>query len=516
MYTSRYYSLILVAAFVLLPFHAFAQERRLTSDVEYKISAEGAMGSGDIAPFWFTNNRYGMGTLDNTSGIVRGSIIRNAEADSLRRWHVGYGLDVAGVFSENETRFALQQAFVDIQWEAIRISLGQKERMPELKNRALSTGGLTLGSSARPIPQARFELPEFWNIPGTRGWLAIKGHLAYGWYTDHKWQENNNDGTLNKYTSGSLYHSKAGFMRIGNKDKFPLTLIGGLEMASQFGGKAYNITKREGGYFDEPQSLPHGPKAYFDALILGGSDVNDGDEYANVAGNHLGSWHLRLDYHGKGWKVGAYAEHQFEDHSQMFMQYAWKDMLYGLEVNLPKNPFVSNVVMEHLRTTHQSGPIYHDHTEAIPDQISARDNYYNNHVYGAWQNYGFVMGNPLLISPLYNNRGISPGVDSHGKLHVMHNRVTACHVGISGQPHADVTYRVLYTHEKSLGSYANPAVNPLKGNYILAECSYRPHKLKYLGFKVSYGHNDGDLLGKTNAGMLTLDFSGWINKTNKY
>ena len=73
--------------------------------------------------------------------------------------------------------------------------------------------------------------------------------------------------------------------------------------------------------------------------------MNDGD-YENVAGNQTGNWYFDLMYKGKGWKVKAYAEHFFEDHSQLFVQYGWKDMLWGIETEFPKNPFVSSFVAE--------------------------------------------------------------------------------------------------------------------------------------------------------------------------
>lgn len=60
---------------------------------------------------------------------------------------------------------------------------------------------------------------------------------------------------------------------------------------------------------------------------------------------------------------------------------------------------VTTLVYEFLRTTDQSGAIYHDHTEAIPDQISARDNYYNHGLYTGWQHWGQAIGNPLFTSP---------------------------------------------------------------------------------------------------------------------
>ncbi|MBQ9558368.1 MAG: hypothetical protein IJV08_00075 [Bacteroidaceae bacterium] len=482
----------------------WAQVSRLADDVQYDIALQGTVGNGDTAPFWFTNNRYGLGTLETKSGLLRASLHRDAESDSLRKWRIGYGVDLVGALN-HDSHVVLQQAYADFQYKAIRLSIGQKERPLELKNQQLSTGAMTTGINARPLPQVRLELPDFWAIPRTKNWLALKAHIAYGMYTDNRWQRHFASGTNSLYTANSLYHSKAGFLRIGNVEKFPLTLTGGLEMSCQFGGEAWNLADR-GDHtdpnFQSHQKLPHGIKAFWHAFIPGGSDVNDGD-YANAEGNQLGSWHLRLDYHGHDWGVALYAEHFFEDHSQLFLQYPWKDMLYGGEIRLPKNPVASSFVYEHIRTKDQSGPIYHDATATFPEDIFGTDNYYNHHIYGGWQHAGFALGNPLLTSPVYNN---------DGKITFYDNRIKAHHFGINGQPTPEVAYRILYTHEKSWGNYIYPHTSPKKGDYLLLEATYSPRQVKGLSVTASYGQNWGKLLGGSKGGMLTVAYTGWIKK----
>lgn len=482
-----------------------AQVSRLGRDISYSASLQATAGKGDAAPFWFTNNRYGLSTLEPNSGLLRAAIQREAETDSLRHWRVGYGLDVAAAVNF-DSRFVLQQLYADFQFKAIRLSLGQKERPLELHDNRLSSGAMTNSINARPLPQIRLELPDFWTIPRTGGWLALKGHIAYGTYTDNKWQREFTGGN-SLHTANSLFHSKAGFLRIGNEEKFPLSLTGGIEMDAQFGGEAWHLQDRENhtGPFESHQKLQHGLKAFWHALIPGGSDVNDGD-FSNVEGNHLGSWHLRMDFARGGWRIGAYAEHFFEDHSQMFWQYPWKDMLYGLELRLPCNPFLKTLVYEHLRTTDQSGPIYHDATDIIPTQVSAIDNYYNHHIYSAWQHAGFSMGHALLLSPLYN---------SNGSITFYDNRVRAHHIGLEGQPSGEFAYRILYTHERSWGTYPVPRTDPVRGNYLLLEASYAPRQVKGLTLTVSYGQNAGRLTPDSKGGMLTVSYTGWINRTTK-
>ena len=493
-----FFSLLLLAA--VLPQAANAQAKRLFHDVDYGVEISATASTGDNAPLWLSANRYGLSSAEASSGYLRAHIGRSTQADSARRWRIGYGLNIAAAVNNTST-FIVHQAFADFDWRALRLSVGAKERGEALKNAALSSGGLTLSDNARPVPQVRIELPEFWSIPGTRGWLAIKGHIAYGVYTDNAFQRDvHPEGGI--YSQNSLFHSKAGFLRIGNTEKFPLTFTGGLEMAAQFGGEAWNVGKRD----DDPNfdnshvKAGHGFSSFWHAFIPGGSDAFDGD-YKNNEGNQLGSWHLQLAWNAKSWGLKVYAEHFFEDHSQMFLQYGWKDMLWGIEATLPKNPVVSTVLYEHIRTTDQTGGLYHDATDALPVQTSGVDNYYNHSFYGAWQHWGQALGNPLLISPIYN---------ADGSLTFRDNRVTAHHIGLSGQPLPTLSYRLLFSHIRSLGTYANPAETPRHGSHFLVEAAYTPQRLKQLSVKAAFATSAGQLPGTSVGGMITLAWNGVI------
>ena len=134
--------------------------------------------------------------------------------------------------------------------------------------------------------------------------------------------------------------------------------MGGLRVDCQFGGEAWNLSQRKDDttYVDLSYvNLNNGLKNYWNALTFGGSDPNDGD-FKNTEGNHVGSWHGCLSYRGKGWNVKGYFEHQFDDHSQLFWQYGWKDMKWGIEAQLPKNPFfaffscITNSALSPLKT----------------------------------------------------------------------------------------------------------------------------------------------------------------------
>lgn len=467
----------------------------LKEDVRYHVEAHGQ--TGESTPALYTHaNRYGINSVNGHASYLRAGITRDVLTDSARHWRMGYGVDVAG-FIRHTSTWAIQQAYVEVEYDWARLTLGAKEHPLHLKHQRLSTGSFTLGKNSRPIPEIRLAIPNYLSLD-KNNWVAVKGHVAFGVTTDGGFQKNY-VAVGQHYVDKTCMHTKSGFLRLGNATKFPLTLEGGLEMAAQYGGTIYNLNQQ--GIKD--LNMSHGLKAMWHALIPGGSDVTD-EGYDNAVGNTLGSWLLALNYHGKGWKARVYYDHFFEDHSQLFMEYNWKDGLWGVEIELPRNPMVNTMVYEHLNTKHQSGAVYHDHTTALPDQISGRDNYYHHALYGSWSHWGQYVGNPLFITPLYRK---------DGRLRVTNNRFVAHHFGVSGLPFATLTYRVLATWTTNWGTYDNLYEHKKSGQHYLFELDYKP---KFLGRKDVEGWSArlgvaldrGAHLGNNTTVMLTVGRSG--------
>ena len=496
----------------------------LLNGLEYKLEAQASLSDGKT-PLWLNANKHGLSSLESTNGYLRGSVIRPLAEDSLRHWGFGYGLDVA-VAHNYTSRLVVQQAFGEMRWLHGVLTVGAKEFPMQLKNNQLSSGSQTLGINARPVPQVRLALPEYWVLPFANGWVRLKGHVAYGKTTDQNWQHEFTNRTQ-KYTDGALFHSKAGYLMIGYPERFfPLSVEVGLEMAAQFGGTAHVPYGHEMRVYKGNNGL----SGMWHAFMPGGADVPEtGTEYQNAEGNHLGSYTMRVNYDEDSWKVGFYAEKYFEDHSSMlqldyngygtgdewnvrkkrrYFLYDLKDMLLGLELNMKYGTWLRAVVFEYIYTKYQSGPVYHDATPTLPVQISAIDEYYNNHIYGAWQHAGFTMGNPLLLSPIYN-------IDGRNDIYVAHNRIKAHHIGLSGEPLPFLSWRLMFTHEKSWGTYQRPLIDPLKGNFLLAEVTYEVHHVKGLSLSLAYGHNDGSLLGRSNGVSLSVVFSNYLGSSIK-
>lgn len=459
-----------------------------------ELEVQGTLNNGQT-PLWLGSNRYGLSCVNGDYAYQRAGIFHDTSADAARKWRIGYGLDLALTENEGEgARFYVQQAYADFEWKVWRLSVGSKERHMEMKNQELSSGSQTFGINARPIPQVRVELPSYTRITRKLPWLAVKGHFGYGMMTDGRWQRDYvSEG--NKYTRHALYHSKALYLRLGNEERFPLSGEVGIESATQFGGTSYNVNSFTTTY-DQVKG-GHGLKDFFKAIYGGGSDATD-EGYGNSGGNTLGSWLFSLKYQGQGWSLRAYYDHFFEDHSQLFGEYGWKDGLMGIEAQLPDNRIVSTVVYEYIRTDYQSGAVYHDETADLPHQISGRDDYYNHTIYPGWQHWGQAIGNPLYTSPLYGN---------NGSLRFMDNRFRAHHIGLSGNPAPAWHYRLLYTHARSFGTYNEPRSIARYANYILAEVSFAPRKiLSMTGWRITaaLGGDTFNTEGNNFGAQLTL------------
>lgn len=486
----------------------------LAKQLIYNVETQGSFSKGKT-PLWLNANKYGLSSLERENGYVRGVVVRPLRTDSARRWGVGYGLDLVGSLGYTSD-FVVQQAFVEARWLHGVLTVGSKEQPMELKNNALSSGSQTLGINARPVPQVRIALPDYWVPAFANGWLRMKGHLAYGRMTDDNWQHEVTR-RKSKYADAVLYHSKAGYIKIGNEDKFlPWSLELGLEMAAMFGGMAY---RRQSDGTMLALKGDNGLKGFWHAFVPGGEDAGE-TLYTNISGNHVGSWLMRVNYNADRWRIGLYADKYFEDHSAMFqldydgygkgdewqekkerkfLLYDLKDMMLGMELNFKEGTWLRDIVVEYIYTKYQSGPIYHDHTPNLPDHIGGVDNYYNHSIYTGWQHWGQVIGNPLYRSPIYN---------TDGTVEVKNSRFMAFHLGVDGEPAEKLSYRVLATWQEGLGTYDMPYTRKHHNVSFLAEATYRiGDTWKVCG---SYGMDFGHILGSNAGFQFTVSKSGLL------
>ncbi|MBR1668505.1 MAG: hypothetical protein IJ693_09525 [Bacteroidaceae bacterium] len=499
-----------ITSLLVTTINAFAQSPDLGKGIYGGIMMQGTFSDGTNAPFWLTANEYGLPSIENNSGFLRGAVFRSAQEDHHKRhWDIGYGADL--VVPVNHTSdFFVQQLYADVRWFKGMLTIGQKEQPLQLKNNSLSSGSQTFGRNARPYPEIRLALPNYWEIPGTKGFLSFKGHIAFGMFTDNHFQKDFTNGT-GSYDQNVLMHTKAGYLKFGKKEK-PFSVEAGLEMASQFGSTHYEIHNGTYTKIKNGRDL----KSFWYAFKGGGADATDGT-VQNNEGNMLGSWVLRLNYNTPKATYGLYADHFFEDHSAMFhinydgyayedghmkkksnrfRFYPLRDIMLGGDVRLKQCDWLSEAVVEYIYTKYQSGPVYIDRTPEMPNQIAGVDNYYNNGIEPGWQHWGQTLGNPLYLSPIYN---------TNGNLDFQCNRFVAWHVGIAGYPTRNLHYNLHASWQEGLGTYDRPYPNP-KHNVSVGiaadlKCDHLYHGLK---IGVALGFDRGGLMGNNTGGSIAI------------
>lgn len=473
--SSKYYFI----AFFLSVFSYSIAQNTQNEKLDIKVESAGVFTDGDYAPFWITNNNYGIGSELRNKEYLRTGIFGDKNVFN-NKLNISVGADM--ILSHNiQSDFYIHQLYADFKYRAIGVSIGAKERNNILKNKDLSSGGLTLSNNARPIPQVEAGFHGFEEIPFTNGLLHINGAISYGKFLDDKYKKRHaGDGN---YAENVFYHRKYAYIKV-EKD-YPLSFIIGLEMDTQWGGKFYQKGEYSG------QSKPS-VKNFFKVFVpmSGGSDATETDK-VNITGNVYGSWQFILNYKKEDYSLKAYHEHFFEDHSGLIFKNI-PDGVYGLEFNLNKKEIVSAILLEYIHTKNQSGPFLWDETPEIPIQVSAGDNYYNQVEYISLSNYGFVLGNPLLTSPIYND----------GKtLFVLNSRISAMHGGISGYFTDNLKYRALVTYSKSWGTSFIPSKSVRNQFSSMLEVGYSSERLDGWNFSGALAYDNSATMVGDNLGF---------------
>ena len=479
--------------------------------VSYEIQTNVIASKGDYAPFGLVSNRHGLSSLENNSANLGVGLFRDFEREKGFTW--AYGAEIVGAWNY-ASPIIIQQLYADVKYNCWELSLGSKERWSEGKHRTLSSGGLAFAPNARPIPQVRFGINEYTTVPWWfDGWVKVKGHFSYGRYTDDGFQKNftySAEGT--SYTTGVLFHEKTAFLRIANPSGKGLGWESGLEMYTKFGGDLYV----EGVY---KRTFPSTFMEYVKAFVpMPGGNNSPDEEQVNINGNVLGSWHAIMDYTADAWKIRAYYEHFFEDHSQMlgvswvsdrngvtrFLSYhPWQDGLWGLELELLRGRWIKGIVAEYITSRDQSGPLLHNTNANFKEQLSGGDNYYNHSFYQSWQHWGMAVCNPLFLSPSYNE---------NNSLFMRFTRIRAFHVGVGGSPYEGWEYRLLGSYTHHWGTYSRPLVEPEGITSTMLEIAHTPAKYRGWQFVGAVAVDYSHLIGNNVGGMITIKKTGRLTK----
>nr|MDE5941751.1 capsule assembly Wzi family protein [Muribaculaceae bacterium] len=463
---ARKLCVLMIAAVSVTPSQLKAEYR-----IDYSAEAIMTAGGGDFAPYYVASNNHGVVTQSGNA-LIRAALNRSMELD--KRFSYGFGVDLVGGYGsdvdylrydmgnvvsnpQHPARVWIQQLYGEIRYRGVFLTAGLKEHGSALLYNPLTSGDLIESGNSRPIPEVRAGFIDFQNIPFTNGWLQIQGEISYGKFTDGQWLKNHYNYYDYHINLGALYTYKRCYFR--TKPSMPFSATFGMQVGAQFGGTSTWFTS---GVEGKKATFSRGIKQFFKMFL----PTDGGLEY--YSGSSLGSWDVVFRYRLKnGYTLRAYFQKPFEDGSGIGFLNGF-DGLWGLEFRTHRSGIVSAVVAEYLDFTNQSGPLHWDPDDNPATDITNRaegaDNYYNNHEYNSYANYGMAIGTPFLPSPIYNR---------NGAILFLHNRVRGFHVGIEGNIVPKVAYRLMGGYRKSFGTPFFPSLSPMTDTSFMAEATWK-------------------------------------------
>jgi hypothetical protein len=465
---------------------------------DYRIETFGSAATNDHTPFWIVSNRYGTVPLNAGNGLLHTGVFHNHHrgvAGRGLRWGAGADFIVAAPRYRNAF---VQQLYAEIGYRGFLLTAGSKELYSSLWDKELSSGDLVHSSNARPIPEINLSLPRFTAVPGTNGALQIRGDFAVGRSFDKMFLQPFRNGKQN-YLDNVLWHHKSLFLRlIDPRHNFPLTLTVGMRHHAQWGGTSTD--PQEG-------TQPHSFKDFL-RVVMGRSGGGSASliSQQNVLGNHYGSYDLEFGYLTSSLlDLHVYKQHYFEDASGMEL-YNFPDGLYGLQIDMHRFTFIRKIVIEHLYTKNQSGPVHYvrfDHSK-YPGYGGGRDDYYNNEEYTTGISYfNRSLGSPLITSPEYNGDG-RPGFKN--------NRIRAWHIGLSGYLSEQISYRLLTTLSQGWGTPDKPFLKKTTDLFSALKISCCHPALDGWQFSGEVAVDHGSICGNNLGISLSVVKSGILKK----
>jgi hypothetical protein len=442
-----------------------------SSPFHYNIELNGIGSTGNFAPFWFQSKNYGKISSKPNSISCQLEFFKPF-VNPDKKFEIAYGLKLnTGIAQSENPSLFIQEAYIKGRWLIFDMSIGMEERKSLITDSELSTGDLLISQNFRPIPQIRAGIEEFTAIPFTKGYAEIRGALAHGWFAD------------GVFAPGIMFHHKFAHVRLGGK--LPFRLQYGFEHAAEWGG---NIP----GNGDQSFTLSKFARVF---LAKSGDGNSSNLEQANALGNHIISTHLKAEGRIGDFNINAYWINMLEDRPVRLFPWLTmntRDGLWGLNISHDKLKFFKGFVYEYMNTLDNSGP-WHDKDGII---YGGLDSYFRNVIYNNdWAHFGRTIGNPLILSPVFNQ---------DGNYRIFYNHVRAHHMGINGSI-GTINYKVLGTFADYYIYNQKPAHRNI---FWMIEAGKKLPELEDMELTVKIGGNAGDIPGNTTGLMISIRKAG--------
>ena len=427
---------------------AFAQQK---GHVDYELTSEAVVSSGDYTPYMLTVNRHDVLSSRANTGYLSAGIMGSYQFNDL--WNISGGLKgIASVHSNHKVY--LQELYLHATYRKMYLEIGAREKSSPVLNDLLTSGDFICSGNAKPIPTIHVATEGFVTLPFFHDWLQVYADFGYGRLLDDDWLEGRftdyhktHYGSF--YTSDVVFHHKELFFKTNPTKLFYGTI--GMHHSVMFGGIK---TSYESGQLQVSDA-----KATFKDLFRvlfprsNGNKSKRGDGF--VYGNYVGAWYLDFGYnHSDINSFRFYLEKPFEDGSGIAFRNGL-DGIWGGEYNSHRSySILKGLVVEYIQTTNQSGPIHwapadfdSSISNKVPSEATGADNYYNNFFYNGYSHYGKSIGSALLKEPYYNEDKF---------LNYTDNRIHAWHLGVNGDISKEFGYLAKVSYREGYGTYFVP------------------------------------------------------------
>lgn len=496
------YRFLLFALSYLFTLCCFAQSDNIS--VDYSLSLEGALSSGDYTPYMLTANRFDVLSPRANTGYISANITGSYVIND--QWSFDGGITAMGSTHSNHQVY-LQELYLKSNYKKIYLELGSRQRSSPVINQLLSSGDFIFSGNAKPIPSIHISTEGFVTLPFLHNWIETSADFGYGRLFEGDWIKKRFDdyhalhvGSF--YTTDVSYHHKQLFLRTNSRKKIYGTI--GMQHSVFFGGIKTS--------YESGSEIVSGNKAkfqdYFRVLIPksdGSNKLNAGDSF--VYGNHVGVWYGDIAYNQNSTnRYRIYFEKPFEDGSGIAFRNGL-DGIWGFEYSKESSTpsFLKGIVLEYIQTTNQSGPIHWaphnfdiDISTVLPNEATGADNYYNNFYYNGFSYYGLSIGSALLKSPYYNEDNYLCYID---------NRIQAWHIGVSGDFSPSLGYLFKASYREGLGTYFVPlsSIHHSFDSILQLTWTHGPWQCA-----ASYALTQGNIYGCSNGFDLKVVFHGKI------
>lgn len=463
----------------------------------------GLASSSRSTPFWLQANQFGTIPESLPAGLVRVVVSRGYRPTAgirQRKTDWGYGLELVGQTGQ-VNRLLIAEAYLKARLGVFEVFAGRRKQIVGLVESGLSSGSFIWSGNALPLPRVQIGIPTYTPLGFTRGWIALKGFFAHGWFGDLP------------YVSGSFLHQKAIFFRLG-KEASRVRLYSSFNHQAQWGGYAPFLESDPTSSFGG--QLANSLEAYVNVVVPLKTDaLKNLSKFTtydqNRVGDHRGAAEIAIEFQRNTWSLLFYQQHFYDLGRKLYNGRNIEDGLYGLRFERKHRRTGIDEVIVELFNSGGQGYIQFGRTLG-----GEPENYFLNGQYpDGWSYQGRTIGTPFITQTSASKAAL-PSIPFHGytaanelitgNYGINNNRVWALYTGLRGHAGSRWGYQLKGSFSRNYGTFTAPFPGGTNQYSGLASLSKTMMFLNGSTLLLSVGYDQGKLLASSGqyGGYLGL------------